>query len=122
MRQAGIVAACGLVALKTMVARLEEDHRHARALAEALVQVPGLQVNPGEVETNMVFASVAGWGVTSAEAVRVLKEEGVRASGMAKPVIRLVTHRMITAADLPQAVEAFQRAARRFLSGRGRGS
>ncbi|MBI4586413.1 MAG: aminotransferase class I/II-fold pyridoxal phosphate-dependent enzyme, partial [Planctomycetes bacterium] len=52
MRQAGIVAACGLVALKTMVARLEEDHRHARALAEALVRVPGLAVNPGEVETN----------------------------------------------------------------------
>ncbi|MBI4586545.1 MAG: hypothetical protein HY717_21250, partial [Planctomycetes bacterium] len=115
------VAACGLVALKTMVARLEEDHRHARALAEALVRVPGLAVNPGEVETNMVFVNIAGWGATSAEAVRALKEEGVRASEMPGPVIRLVTHRMITAADIAPAVEAFRRTARRFLGSRGEG-
>jgi threonine aldolase len=115
MRQAGIIAACGLVALRTMIPRLEEDHRNARALAESLVHVPGLEVNPAEVETNMVFAGIAGWGVSSSTAARVLKEEGVRASEMAGQRLRLVTHRMIKAADIAPAAEAFQRAARRFI-------
>ena len=115
MRQAGIIAACGLVALRTMVDRLADDHRNARALAEGLRDVPGIDVDPGSVETNMIYAGIAGWGVESARAVAALAQEGVLVSDRPPSEIRIVTHRHFEAGRIPEVIDAFRRAARRFL-------
>ena len=66
MRQAGILAAAGLVALDTGVARLADDHRRARRLAEGLARVPGLSIDLATVQSNIVRFDVSGLGLTSA--------------------------------------------------------
>ncbi len=114
MRQAGIIAACGLVALDTMIERLAEDHANARAIAEGLHGVPGIEVDPRRVETNMVFADVSGWGVDAVAAMEALRAEGVLVSDMGGPVIRIVTHRMFPGDQVPAVVAAFQRVASRL--------
>ena len=76
MRQAGIIAAGGLYALRNNVARLADDHRRARRLAEALAALPGLDVDLGSVQTNMVFAGTRGTGVPAAELVERLAARG----------------------------------------------
>lgn len=93
MRQAGVIAAPGIVALETMVDRLAEDHRTARRLAEGLASVPGLAVALETVETNMVNVDHRGTGMTTDEVLRRLAAGGVIASGRPPHHIRLVTNR-----------------------------
>lgn len=105
MRQAGILAACGLVALRTMVERLEQDHRLARTLAEGLADVPGLQVDMESVQTNMVYVETAG----GARQIRIkLAENNVLVIDVAPRTLRLVTHRDVDAEDVENAVAAFR--------------
>ena len=92
MRQAGIIAAGGLYALRHNVARLADDHRRARRLAEALAELPGLDVDLGSVQTNMVFAGTRGTGVPAAELVERLAAEGVLCLDEAPWSVRFVTH------------------------------
>jgi threonine aldolase len=91
MRQVGVLAAAGLIALETMPARLHEDHANARLLAEALANVDGVEIDPENVETNIVIFKLTG-GVSATELVARLKARGVLASSLGPNSIRLVTH------------------------------
>jgi len=106
MRQAGVLAAAGLVALDTLVPRLAEDHAHARLLAEALGHGKGVRVAP--VETNIVVATLEG--PTAPEVVAALRQGGVLASAMDARTLRLVTHRDVSGEDCERAAAAIERA------------
>lgn len=106
MRQAGHMAAAGLVALDKMVDRLAEDHANAKALAAGLAHVPGLRVDQGTVQTNMVLADVSHTGLTSEQFIERMGKAGVLCLNRdAGPVVRFVTHRHITKADVVDAIE-----------------
>jgi threonine aldolase len=93
MRQAGIIAACGLWALDNLVDRLADDHANARILAEAVNDVPGLRVDLESVETNMVNVDHSDTGLTTEEILSRLKSAGLLASGRPPRQFRLVTNR-----------------------------
>jgi threonine aldolase len=106
MRQAGVLAAAGLVALDTLVPRLAEDHANARLLREALGRGKGVAVAP--VETNIVVATLEGR--TAPDVVAALRAAGVLANAMDARTLRLVTHRDITRQDCERAATAIERA------------
>jgi threonine aldolase len=105
MRQAGILAAAGLVALDTLVARLADDHANARLLAEALGRARGVRVAP--VETNIVVAGLEGR--TAPDVVASLRERGVLASAMDARTLRVVTHHDVSREDCERAAAAIER-------------
>ncbi|MDP7618886.1 MAG: low-specificity L-threonine aldolase [Dehalococcoidia bacterium] len=103
MRQVGILAAAGLVALDTMVDRLKDDHDNARRLASGLSSLPGMRVDPEAVDTNIVvFAVVNRDAGTVADA---LENAGVRVSRMGGPMLRMVTHYGIEESDIDRTLE-----------------
>ena len=103
MRQAGVIAAAGIVALQKMVNRLAEDHATAQLLASGLAQVPGVTIQPREVQTNIViFESPAT--IPGAEFVQRLDAQGVRLLHRSGRRVRAVTHRMVGAADIDEAL------------------
>jgi threonine aldolase len=95
MRQAGIIAAAARVALHSMVVRLAEDHALARALAEGLAELPGVEINPTLVETNIVMCRLNTGAPGCAELVQGLKTHGVLVSQLTPDAVRFVTHRHI---------------------------
>jgi threonine aldolase len=105
MRQAGVLAAAGLVALETLRPRLAEDHEHARLLARALGSARGVAVSP--VETNIVMAQLEGR--PAPEVVGALREAGVLASVMDARSFRLVTHHDVSRADCERAAQVIGR-------------
>ena len=105
MRQAGILAAAGLFALRNNVVRLADDHRRCRALAERLATAPGLSVDLSRVETNMVFASTRPSGLKAAEVAHRLAESGVLALDESPWLLRFVTHLDVDDADVAEAGE-----------------
>ena len=109
MRQAGIIAAGGLYALRNNVARLADDHRRARRLAEALAALPGLEVDLGSVQTNMVFAGTRGTGVPAADLVERLAAEGVLCLDEAPWSVRFVTHLDVDDAGVERAIAGVTR-------------
>jgi len=108
MRQAGIIAAAGLYALDHNVARLGEDHTHAKILARGLAEIPGIAIDVAHVETNLVFFDVAGTGLTAAEVVARLGARGGRLGANTRTRIRAVTHLDVTQADVERAVAIAQ--------------
>lgn len=104
MRQAGVLAAAGRVALKENVARLADDHARARRLASAMADVPGLTIDPAEVATNIVIAEVdppealSGW-------LAHLAEGGVLGGSMGHGRLRLVTHLDVDDAGIDRAID-----------------
>jgi threonine aldolase len=106
MRQAGVLAAAGLIALEDTPQRLPDDHANARFLAEGLARVPGIQIDPRKVATNIVVFDVGGTGRASAEISARLKARGVLINGINERVMRAVTHYDATRADCAQAIEA----------------
>jgi len=104
MRQAGILAAAGLIALRS-VNRLAEDHANARLLAEKLAVIPGIKIDLDRVQTNIVVADISGTGMTAVEYVGVLRERGVLAVPFGPSLVRLVTHRDVSREDLEHAAE-----------------
>lgn len=106
MRQAGVLAAAGLVAMKDMVDRIPEDHRNARLLGEGLKALPGHDVDLRTVQTNMVSVDVRGLGITAAEYVAKLTERGIEASARPPWQVRFVTHRHVSQADVAAAINA----------------
>lgn len=94
MRQAGVLAAAGIVALNQMVERLADDHHHAQQLAQGLQQIPGIQVDPDMVQTNMVFFSLSeDVSLTAAEVVATLRQQANVWVGPTGPrSFRAVTH------------------------------
>lgn len=103
MRQAGIVAAGGLYALEHNIARLAEDHAHAKRLASLLNTIPAVSVNPIHVETNIVIFDVKENGRTPAEIVVDLKRAGVLINTIGARRFRAVTHLNIDAQDIEEA-------------------
>jgi threonine aldolase len=103
MRQAGIIAAPGLVALRTMIPRLAEDHEHARLLATTLARVPGLNINLESVQTDIVNVDVQDLCPDAATFTRHLDARGVRGLPGTGTVVRFVTYRNITRADVERA-------------------
>jgi len=109
MRQAGILAAAGLVALEKMVPRLGEDHVRARKLAEGLRQNRGLVLDEGTPATNMIFMNLADEVTMSAEELsKKLKERGILVGVTGARRFRLVTHYHIDDEALERVVEAFE--------------
>jgi len=104
MRQAGIIAAPGIVALEKMVDRLKDDHRNARILAEGLVRINGISINIETVQTNIVYFDVSGLGVDSSHFVSVLEERGVLSKTRGRTVVRMVTYRGIEEEDIHYAL------------------
>jgi threonine aldolase len=92
MRQAGVLAAAGLIALNEMTLRLSEDHATAQILAQALAELPQVQIDLGAVQTNIVIFHLRGQGDAAALVAR-LKVQGVLASTISADGVRLVTHR-----------------------------
>jgi threonine aldolase len=108
MRQVGILAAAGLIALEESPKRLNEDHANARFLAEGLAEVPGIRIDPESVVTNIVIFDVSATGYKPAEICSRLADEGVMAFGW-DSVIRFVTHRDITRTQIAEALRIVRR-------------
>ena len=102
LRQAGIVAAAGLYALDHHVERLADDHENARALAEGLAGLDGIELDPGEVETNIVVFDVADAPAFCAR----LERAGVKMSALGPRRVRAVTHLDVDRVGIEQAVAA----------------
>jgi threonine aldolase len=112
MRQAGIIAAAGIVALETMVDRLAEDHANARALAEGLAKLPGLTIDLASVQTNIVIFQVkrgnqAASAAATAELVAGCGARKVKIHAIGPDSIRCVTHKDIDAEDIGRTLDAF---------------
>ena len=105
MRQAGILAAAGLLALEESPKRLREDHANARRLAEGLAGIDGISIDPTSVVTNIVIFDVSATGRKPAEICEDLKNQGVLALGWAS-VIRMVTHNGVSPEDIETARDA----------------
>lgn len=104
MRQVGVLAAAGLIALEKMPARLHEDHANARLIAEALSNIECVDLDLDSVETNIIIFKVTG-GVSVEELVERMKARGVLAGTVGPDAIRLVTHHDVSRADCVKAVE-----------------
>lgn len=107
MRQAGILAAAGLIALGS-VDRLAEDHANARLLADSLAGVGGIVIDRARVQTNIVLADVSGTGMTAAEYIAFLRERNVLAVPFGPTLVRFVTHRDVSRADVEQAAQVIR--------------
>lgn len=102
MRQTGVLAAAGLVALDTMVDRLAEDHTNARTLAEGLAELPGISCDLSRVQTNLVYFDVSK--VTAAEFQDECRRRGLLGEATERQRVRFVTHNGITPADVQEAL------------------
>ena len=107
MRQVGVLAAAGLVALEDTPPRLHEDHANARRLAEGLAELPGIRIDPEKVVTNIVIFDVAGTGQDADAICDQLRDHNVLASGFGTS-IRMVTHFDVSRADIDTALKAMR--------------
>jgi threonine aldolase len=110
MRQAGVLAAAGLVALDRMVGRLAEDHANALTLAEGLSTLAGLRIDLERVRTNLVFIDVVDPDWTAPQLVERLSSRGVKVLAAAARRVRAVTHNDVSAEDIDHAIHVFQAA------------
>ncbi|MGD9891745.1 MAG: low specificity L-threonine aldolase [Dehalococcoidia bacterium] len=106
MRQAGIIAAGAVYALRHNVDRLTEDHANARRLADGLAELPGITIDSHRVETNIVFFDVAGTGITASDWVNRLLDRGIRMGGVGPSRVRAVTHLDVDNAGIERALAA----------------
>ena len=109
MRQAGVLAAAGLIALEEMPKRLREDHANAKLLAESLAQIPKLRIQPEKVKTNIIIFDVSPTGMTTEQFLRRLRDQNVIGSAVNESVVRLLTHMDVTRADCEQAVDVIRK-------------
>jgi len=108
MRQAGILAAAGLIALLEGPGQLEDDHRRAKTLARRLSKLPSIDVDPDHVETNIIMARVKRPGADAISAA--MKKEGVLIHALFGHTLRFVTHRDLDDSDVERALAAITRA------------
>ncbi len=106
MRQAGVLAAAGIVALETMVDRLGEDHARARDLAAGLAQIPGVVLDPSSPYTNMVFLSIEKG--SAVQAAQRLLDFGVKVVPISTRRFRLVTHYWVDDPGIERTINAFR--------------
>jgi threonine aldolase len=112
MRQAGVIAAAGVVALDTMVDRLAEDHARARRLADGLAGIAGLSVAPERVRTNIVMFRVATGRPSHRELIGTAGRDGVRLAELGRGQIRAVTHRGVDDRGIEHALRVIAAAVR----------
>ena len=105
MRQVGIVAAAGLLALEHSPARLHEDHANARLLAEGVAKIPGLKIDPASVKTNIVIFDCSASGMNAVELCDALHERGIWAQDTAINSVRMVTHWNVNRAGIERAIQ-----------------
>jgi threonine aldolase len=110
MRQAGVLAAAGLIALEEMPHRLGEDHANARFLAGELAKLPGIQIDPARVQTNIVIFDVTGTGLATTELTAALKTRGVLMNGINPRQMRAVTHFDVSRQQCATAIGAISEA------------
>ncbi len=109
MRQAGIIAAAGIVALDSMIDRLAEDHVRARNLSDGLAQIPGVQLTKGSPNTNMVFFKLdPALGISNQTLIEEIKARGVLINDTSDGEIRLVTHNDINDSAIERCLEALK--------------
>jgi threonine aldolase len=106
MRQAGILAAAGLIALEDSPAKLPVDHANARFLAEGLARIPGIQVDAGLVDTNIVVFDISATGLVPADVSAHLRGRGVLMNAINQRCLRAVTHYDVDRAQCAQALAA----------------
>lgn len=100
MRQSGVIAAAGIVALEQMVERTAEDHRNARRLAEGIVRIRGLSIDLAKVQTNILYFQMATERLTASQLVAELNKRGVKVLCVGANRLRAVTHYGISAEDI----------------------
>jgi len=110
MRQAGILAAAGIVALTEMVDRLADDHANARRLAEGIAAIAGLSIAPERIKSNIVFFKITRKDLTPQELTRRLKAEGVLVGPKEPDQIRVVTHYQVSSDDIDTALTVINKA------------
>ena len=114
MRQVGVIAAAGIVALESMVERLADDHATAQRLAQGLAGVSGIGLDPEGVQTNIVIFDWAGG--PAPQFLERLADRGVKGSYVGGPKIRMVTHAGIGPGDIDHALEVVEAVARETLA------
>jgi threonine aldolase len=107
MRQAGILAACGIVSLEKMIDRLKDDHKNAKKLAKGLSHVPGIRIDLDTVQTNILIFNVSDLG-GSHTFIEKLEKKGVKCLARDENHVRMVTHRMISDEDIDIALERIE--------------
>jgi len=110
MRQAGVLAAAGLIALEEMPHRLGEDHANARFLAGELTKLPGIRIDPARVQTNIVIFDITGTGLATTELTAALKTRGVLMNGINPRQMRAVTHFDVSRSQCATAIAAISEA------------
>ncbi len=105
MRQAGVLAAAGLIALEESPSRLAEDHENARYLAETFSRIPVLSIDLERIRTNIVIFDISRLGISTSEFSRQLKAQAILANGINATQMRMVTHVDVSRADCERAVE-----------------
>jgi threonine aldolase len=106
MRQAGVIAAAGLIALEKSPGRLHIDHENARRLAEGIAQIRGLRIDPAKVRSNIVIFDCSGTGKTAVELCEMLHRRGIWAQDTATYSVRLVTHVDVNREGIERALVA----------------
>lgn len=110
MRQAGVLAAAGIVAVTEMVERLVDDHANAKTLAQGLARIDGITIDPNDVETNIVFFMLEQPDITPVQLAQKLRSQGVLLNAGAGRRMRAVLNHHVTAEEVPAVVAAFERA------------
>lgn len=111
MRQAGVIAAAGVIAIEEMIGRLKEDHARAEWLAGGLSDIPGVQVIDSNYQTNILLIDIEETGLTAGQFVDKLGELGVRVLTRSKTALRAVVHRHIDDEDVDKVITAFREVA-----------
>ena len=113
MRQAGIIAAAGIVALETMVDRLAEDHANARRLAQGLAGIKGITLAQDDIPTNIVMFDLSP-ELSVVEFIEGLEKAGVKVGLRDGSPFRAVTHRMVSSSDIDEALTRIEAVCRRL--------
>jgi threonine aldolase len=108
MRQVGVLAAAGEVALEETPKILHIDHENARYLADSLAELPGLRIDPERVATNILIIDVSGTSLTAVELSKRLAERGVLAGAMSPTILRMVTHYDVDRTQCERAVKVLR--------------
>lgn len=106
MRQVGVIASAGIVALEDMIDRLEEDHILAKKLAIGLSEIKGIDINPDDVETNIIIFKIRKDGMDAPIFVERLKDKGVLALSISEDEVRFCTHKDVNEKDVERALKA----------------
>lgn len=108
MRQVGVLAAAGLVALEESPKGLHKDHENAKFLAQGLSEIPGIKIDPAQVQTNILFLDVSGTGLTSTEISKRLAAQQVLSNGVTPATMRMVTHYDVDRAGCERALRVLR--------------